>query len=491
MCNPVARLLCFRSVIECIRAKGILHHLDSVCPAFLFGNRPHCQASQVWTHLAWALEESFINGRAKGGIVADIDIEKAFNHLPREVVHLAAIALGLPQPLFVGWSGALGSLVRRFQIRNHLGPAASSTTGFPEGCALSCVGMMLMDILFHKWFEVSFCQPVSYVDDLHLITTNPSDIPLLMDHLLRFADLVDLKVDQRKTFVWCNCAFQRNTFRQAGLKVKFYAKGHGAQLHFGRKQTTEVLRSRLQELTPLWQKLRNSASPYRVKVMAVKQTAWPRGLHGVTASSVSQASYATLRSQVMRGLGADGAGCNPMVHLGCVEHPTLDPHMWSILETFRVVREAASEEGLGVLIQEALSIDSTIPPFSLTRLLVNRIRHLGWTCTQGVCIRDSLGEFSLFAELAHRVSLAWGLVVSSAVSHRKSFQGLEQSDFHATRAFVKSLDVTDQGLFRKALNGARFTNDMVYHYSETGSLCCEFCGAPDSRYHRFWECPVF
>ena len=279
------------------------------------------------------------------------------------------------------------------------------------------------------------------------------------------------------------------------MKVKLHAKGLGAQLHFGKKPTTEVLRSRLQELSPLWQKLRNSVSPYKVKVMAVKQAAWPRGFHGVAASSVSHATFATLRSQVMKGLGAEGAGCNPMVHLGCVEHPALDPHVWTILETVRVVREAASEEGLGVLMHEALAVDSTIPPFSLTRLLVNRIHHLGWTCTHGVCIRDSLGEFSLvhisFAELSHRVCLAWGSVVGSAVSHRKTFTGLSLSDFHATRTFVKSLDVTDQGLFRKALNGAHFTNDLVYHYSDTGSLCCEFCGSLDSRYHRFWECPVF
>ena len=189
---------CYR-LWSSIRAKGILHHLDNRCPAFLFGNRPYCQASQVWTHLAWALEDSFINGCSKGGIVADI--EKAFNHLPREVVYQAAVALGLPQALLVGWSGALGSLVRRFQIRNHLGPAVSSTTGFPEGCALSCISMMLMDILFHKWFEVSFplCQPVSYVDDLQLITSQPDEIPSMMDHLLRFAEHVDLKVDQRKT----------------------------------------------------------------------------------------------------------------------------------------------------------------------------------------------------------------------------------------------------------------------------------------------------
>lgn len=131
----------------------------------------------------------------------------------------------------------------------------------------------------------------------------------------------------------------------------------------------------------------------------------------------------------------------------------------------------------------------------MTRLLVDRFHSLGWTYTQGVCIRDAFNEFSLlhcsFAELAWRVCQAWGPVVSSAVSHRRSFQGLANSDFQATREFLRGLIPSDQGLFHKALNGAHFTNDMAYHYSDTGSLCCEFCNGPDSRFHRFWECPVF
>ena len=485
---------CYR-LWSSIRAKHMLQFMHGICPAFLFGNRPHCKASQVWTHLAWALEESFLSGTPMGGVMADI--EKAFNHLPREVIYQAAVTVGLPQKLLVGWAGAISVLVRRFQVRNHLSPPVGSTTGFPEGCALSCLAMMLMDCLFHKWFEHSFplCQPVSYVDDLQLLTSSPSQIPQLMDHLLAFARLVDLKVDQRKTFVWSNDAYYRSQFRQAGLTVKKHARGLGAQLHFGRKHTTEVLRSRLLEMAPLWFQLRVSPSPYHLKTMAVKQVAWPRGLHGVAATSVSLQIFANLRSQVMKGLCAEGSGCNPMIHLGGIEHPTLDPQAWAIIETLRTVRESASEESLSVLISEAVAPDSQIPHFSMTQLLVERLHFLGWTCTHGVKVKDLFGEFSLlqvsFPELVLRICHAWGHVIADAVSHRKTFDGLHKADFAGTRAYVRGLDQTDQGIFRKALNGAHFTNDSVCHFSDTGTVCCEFCGEPDSRFHRFWKCKVF
>ena len=193
--RPITVLSQSYRIWSSIRAKGVLHHLHSLCSAFLFGNRPHCQASQVWTHLAWALEEAFVSDLSMGGIIADI--EKAFNHLPREVIFQTAIVMGLPQPLLVSWAGALGSLERRFQIQQHIGPALRSTTGFPEGCALACIAMMLMDCLFHRWFEHSFprCQPISYVDDLQIVTKKPDEIPHLMAHLFRFAELVDLKID--------------------------------------------------------------------------------------------------------------------------------------------------------------------------------------------------------------------------------------------------------------------------------------------------------
>ncbi len=108
---------------------------------------------------------------------------------------------------------------------------------------------------------------------------------------------------------------------------------------------------------------------------------------------------------------------------------------------------------------------------------------------------DGLGEFSLldtsFPELLLRASWSWQQCVNSMVSHRSSFQGLASSDPVTTRAFVATLSVSEQGLMRKALNGALFTNDSVCHFSHSGTTVCQFCGEEDSRFHRFWQCKVF
>ncbi len=478
-----------------VRSKALLSFMSSRCPSFLFGNKPHCQASMVWTHLAWAVEEAFSCEVALGGIVADI--EKAFNHLPREVVFQTAVACGLPFETLRAWASAMGGLERRFQIRENLGPPVRSSTGFPEGCALSCLAMLLMDCLFHKWFEVQFplCQPISYVDDLQILTRNPQQIPEMLQELHFFSSLVDLTVDNKKTFVWSTSAYLRSTFRKKALPIRKHARGLGAQLQFGRLHSTEIIRGRLEEVKPLWPRLGQSLSPYRVKVLAIKQAAWSRCLHGIAATSISQEIFVSLRTQAMRGLNASGAGCNPCVHLGMIEHPLLDPYCWAIADTFRTVRECASRESLAVLMREAVSGSSRLPQHGMTSILVSRVHHLGWEVTSGVNCHDGLGEFSLldvsFPELLLRVSWAWQKYVASTVSHRASFAGLADCDPISTREYVDSLPVAEQGLMRKSLNGALFTNDSVCYFSSTGSSVCQFCGEEDSRLHRYWHCKVF
>ena len=44
----------------------------------------------------------------------------------------------------------------------------------------------------------------------------------------------------------------------------------------------------------------------------------------------------------MKGLRADGAGANGQVHLGLIEGPMIDPHCWSVLQTFHLIRDCGN-----------------------------------------------------------------------------------------------------------------------------------------------------
>ena len=109
--------------------------LDAGLPETLFGNRPGRYAGQVWAKLLWCIERSFHQNIGLTGLVADL--QKAFNKL--------AGHLGLPCNMLLAWAGALTQMRRRFLLRGSLTEGIPSVTGFPEGCGLSCVAMLLID----------------------------------------------------------------------------------------------------------------------------------------------------------------------------------------------------------------------------------------------------------------------------------------------------------------------------------------------------------
>lgn len=94
-------------------------------------------------------------------------------------------------------------------------------------------------------------------------------------------------------------------------------------MQFTRRHAAKVLTGRLDDLLALWPRLKRSMSPYKVKVRAIVAAAWPKGLHGVSATSVSNSKLQTARAGALRALNSNGAGCNSLVHLGLIETPVL------------------------------------------------------------------------------------------------------------------------------------------------------------------------
>eukprot|EP00435_Cladocopium_sp_Y103_P068368 s237_g31.t1 len=169
-------------------AKQAIRVLDAVLPDAMYGSRPGCYASQVWARILWTIEQSFLDEVPLSGLVADIN--KALNMLPRDVVFELAGHIGIPTRVLLGWAGALVQMERRFVLRGSLTDPVCSVTGFPEGCALSCVAMLVVDFLFHKWFEIQYplAAPVSYVDDWQLICCSPAFVDGAKRCLDRFVD---------------------------------------------------------------------------------------------------------------------------------------------------------------------------------------------------------------------------------------------------------------------------------------------------------------
>ena len=476
-------------------ARHAIRQLEMVLPDTLYGSRPSRFAGQVWCQLLWAVEDSLSSGVALSGVFADI--QKAFNCLPRLVVLEVAALLGIPFSLLVAWAGALAQLGRRFQIGSNLSSAAYSVTGLPEGDGLSCLGMVIVDMLFHLWhgFFFPMAQPISHVDDWTLLTTNPAFVARSVQCLRRFTDALDLQLDMKKTCAWSVCASGRRLLKSQGFAVVQGCRMLGAHVQTTRKHTNSTQMDRINAASGICARLRLSASAYKHKIRAIRTAAWPRCLHAISATTIALQAYGTLHSGAMRGLGADGAGCNSLLHLGLIEKPTTDPQFWAIVQTLRMVRDC----GIADVVTSVLGglahgeISGVVNGISST--LLTRVQALGWHINDDHRLCDSFGAFALFEvsmeEILWRMEYAWLRVVGAAVSHRPGLVDLDQVDPRRTRLLLSTLSTSDQACYRKLLNGAHITQECMHYCQESDSDVCLFCQCTDSRYHRFWLCPAF
>jgi len=460
-------------------ARQALTRLDEVLPATLYGSRPGRHATQIWSRLLWTIEDSFAMDVPLTGAVADLT--KAFNFLPRVVVMELAAHMGIPAYVLLSWTGALTSMRRRFQLRDSLSSGVASVTGVPEGCGLSCVAMVLVDVCFHTWMRVYFplCMPVSFVDDWQLLTCHPTLLQGAIDCMNRFVTAMDLHLDDRKAYAWSISTEGRTLLRTQGFKVVLGAKNLGAHVQLSRKHTNSALQDRILDMTDIWPRLRLSACRYGNKIKALVTAAWPRALHAIAANTVSDASFQKLRAGAVKGLGVDGAGVNAWIQLGLIEQATVDPQCWAILQTFRCIRDCG-DKGRVLKMMSALAYgDATQPANSFTMTLLARVQFLGWHVTPQGTLYDCLGEFCLFSccltELRMRIGWAWQMVVAQQVKHRWGLRDLQFADPTDTRLWLAGLSYDDQALFQKCLNGSHITQDCKVHCQEAGSDLCPFC----------------
>eukprot|EP00435_Cladocopium_sp_Y103_P059804 s2_g21.t1 len=457
-------------------ARHAVRSMEHLLPDNLYGSRPGCHAAQLWAQILWAIEFSFEHDIQLSGLIADI--QKAFNHLPREVVVAVCLWLGFPFPVVKAWSGAMASFQRRFSIRGCVSAPIDSCTGYPEGDALSCVAMVCIDLLYHAWMQhlCPLCQPMSFVDDWQILTCHPSSLPEVRTHLHSFVHEVDLLLDTRKTFAWALCPQARAELKTQGFVVELDCRNLGAQCQMSRRHSNKVQTERLESLTELWPKLRMSACRYEDKVRAIHTAAWPKGLHAIAATTVSLAHFHSLRTGAMKGLHADGAGCNAFVHLGLVQVPSTDPHFYAIMSTFRLVRACASHaEVRDSMIAMSKGL-SSCPDNSVTFTLLTRVHCLSWHV-------DDVGRSDLPADVERLiVSLpesltcyGWSLRPWTQLQWWQYCASLESP---APVFLSESLDVvhlfTDGSCYNQHVPGMRFASWSVVLAGTDTSGCDSF-----------------
>ena len=474
-----------------IHSRFWLSALADGVDAWLCGNRKHCQAATVWSHLMERVETARHADAPVSGIT--LDIVKAFNCLPRKPTLHAAKLMGVAQQTLVGWAGALAQIHRRFIVRGSYSGGLQSSCGLPEGCGLSCVGMFAICQLFFAWMRASVpqCQVLTFVDDWSILLSDVTFAQEALDSAIRFTQALDLSLDKTKTFSWSSHIESRKALRAMNHRVVGSCRELGAHLTFTRQITNKTLGTRLTELQDFWSKLRASPCSFLQKIQLIHRVAWPRALHAVSAVVVGKKRFAALRTCYLRSVHLDKPGVNPF--LQCfLDGLCMDPQLFAILSTIRDFRVHGQSADSLLNLCQSCQVDSPEVWSHATSVLRQRVEQCGFRLNPDGAVLDRFGVFDLatcpFGELLRRLEYGWTLKVAAAVSHRSPFSDFCLVDAAATRLGVRRLANFDQGIVRRHLNGASFTNEHAKYWNTDGQSLCIHCGSLDSLFHRLWVC---
>ena len=476
-----------------ISAKHWLKALSKVVDPYLFGSTTGGRASQVWRHVLESVEAAHRGQDNACGFVADI--VKAYNDLPRLPALTAAKLLGVDHGTLTAWAGALAGFRRHFVIQGSYSPGIYSTNGFPEGCAMSCVAMIVLTDLFHKWIRAAgvMYRPVSYVDNWAIIMQSPEHMQQACQAVDRFASMLQIRLDARKSFTWSTDRQGRKDLRAGGFRVLHSARDLGAHVVYTCQLANGTTLERFKGLEDFWSKLKVATCTLQQKVTLTIRAAWPRAMHAVSAVVVGKKHFEGLRASLMNALNLQKPGSSPDLQC-CLERLGVDPQVYAALETVRDARGLSSHAKVAIDLEQGPLCHESPTFNSLSEILCQRLHQLGFLLGPNATAQDSIGVFPFLkcglSELLFRCQLAWTFVVASRVAHRASFADFAQVDVRHTRQDYLAASGFDQGVLRKYLNGASFTNAHAYRWSVTGNDKCLLCGHADSSWHRLWDCPA-
>ena len=325
------------------RAKQLLRRVGQICCDRQYGFMPESDSTQVWVITQALLEKSVQGNDEIYGFVSDI--QKAFENIPRIPVRDLALHLGFPVNIVMTWMHFLETTERRFVVKNQVGDSVKSNNGFPEGCAMSCAAMAIVDLTFHAYLQRfgARCKELSYVDNLEIFCRNKADLQQSILTVQTWADLWGLDLDKAKSYVWATTVQARKALQGGQWRIAEVEKDLGASIAYGKKSAKKLQTARIDALDPLLEKLKRANAPDWQKQVVLKQALWPRGLYGASISRVGWEQICKMRTAGSRALRCNRAGSAPAIRLFFLSHEQCDPGFYQLWTTWQVFRRVARE----------------------------------------------------------------------------------------------------------------------------------------------------
>ena len=506
--RPITILGQIYRLITKLIADQILKNWSTTLPSTISGGVPG-RGSRVLTYLQQArIEHAILSGEQSGGFV--LDLIKAFNCLPRRpLIHMMR-NLGVPIKPLAFWMKSLSNLSRLPQIGSHLGKKTWSTTGTPEGDALSVAGMISVAYHYHEYLvkKLSDVKVGIYADNWGWLTKSQQQNFRALQMTLGFVHAIRMKIDFRKSWAWATSRDFRKALQNLELllpdglteiQILESAKELGVQMKYNRKICLGPIQHKFDTACRQLSKIQWIPTSLEAKAKLTKAV-WQKLFYGLEGLGIGASHFNKVRRKTVNAIIGNHKQANAWIACHYLNRFIQDPQQYALVEMlclFRQLCEENHEEALQIL-QTACYFGEHPPKQSWgpgTALCVYLNRCGLRIDDEGFIHASNLKKISIVTDTCKDIRLfvddIWHLVVHKESEHRKGIVSLTRFHRPITLDVLKKFDDNDlRGLFLNITGGYQSgaSKHMCY---EGHSEKCVFCDEVDTKEHRILMCPHF
>ena len=251
--RPITILSTIFRLFGKIFSQKILHHYLPHLPQSLYGSIPGRSSTDAAWHLASQIEEAMASNNPLYGV--SLDLSKAYNLLPRQVLMQMAIKTGWPPALVHVYHTFLGKLRRYFKLADGLWGPVSSTVGVPEGCPLAVSCMVLITWAVSARVDSLGVPLISYVDNWSAQMCEQQHVATFLHEIVTATNAMQLILNTDKTRAYSTCPEGRNFLRkiqfQGGpLQICLRLDDLGVDFNSSKKPAAAAFLTRVEAVQP-------------------------------------------------------------------------------------------------------------------------------------------------------------------------------------------------------------------------------------------------
>ena len=486
-------------------ARQVLAKWANTLPPSVKGGVPNSSVQDLAMQTHLAIERAHAGGTPVAGFT--LDITKCFNCIPRRPTGMLFSRLGIPENLIKIWFGSLMRLTRVIDIGGNLPQPIWATTGLPEGCPVSVLGMAAIAWAFAISIQHPQLQIYTFYDNWSWISSVMEVNQATIEKTIHFCALFRLSIDFGKSWAWGTTAELRRTWGKIlsesldednKVQIVLQATDLGIVSHFAKTHGLLKSGERIESGIRRLKNLTHIKSTIDVVGHLVQTVIWPHALFGAEFMPLGYEHFERLRTKLTEVLmRRPKSGASPWISCNVLIERMQDPEEYFhtrvvqnarryLVRTQDCEREAFHRE----LHEHEGNFMNIHGPVGVLKRTLTRI---GWTTTpEGQTFTDRMVRINLaetpWPLVRKLLQKSWLKVVTQKAAHRKETAGDRNFNRAETAKTIARLPVELRHTACLQIAGGYQSETRKAQWLPDHEGLCPMCGKSAPFRHILFEC---